>query len=110
MWLGADLPEDSQHDPLARQTEMLLLEAWLSIALDRELKRAYTGKADGEAREDTAGHASVMKMPFRGDNCESIFLAYVNCLSITVTVILRGLFSFLQQFCEGSRIEIRHTI
>ena len=82
MWLGGGSGADvraAKDDTL--QTEAVLLEAWLSVALHRELKQTYLNTEDSEERDAGSGDkgsptsSGVMKMPFRGDNCESIFLA-----------------------------------
>lgn len=83
MWLGGDSTDDlrAARDDI-QQTEAALLEAWLSVALHRELKRTYLDREEADekdlgssAAEGSPTSGGVMKMPFRGDNCESIFLA-----------------------------------
>lgn len=78
MWLGVEDSDGATlqkiQNALRTQTEGLLLEAWLKIALDRELKRAYFKENSGEAASSD-NQPNETKMPFRGDNCESIFLA-----------------------------------
>ena len=76
MWFGDESTASSiadtksDQDAVTQSTEDSTRGIWLNVALRRELMRVYSLDDNTNRSKDV----TISHMPFRGDNCESIFL------------------------------------
>ena len=82
IWLGSnDVERSKSSDDVITAAERSFLQTWLKVSLDREMRRGQSDRAPSVGSAEEAPHSPTTgasaDMPFRGNNSESIFLAYV---------------------------------